>query len=203
MPMAGAYGIVSGGSSRTLTAEEINDISRVAAVAAWRPTRTIVEIEEERLRRLWKGTLPQKVQAADLTSLPAWGLYVDLSSIEETPAGAIVHLEHDANDGHAELRALLIEEDLSTEPALLDLKGPVDESARSVIEEAVRASEESGRRLPIELGITDRLTERIRPYLSIGLYLASDKSEWTPRRPTRPDRRPRDAAPSDSRFFVS
>jgi len=203
MPMAGAYAVVSGGESGVLPPEKQRDISVVSAVAAWRPTRTNVEIEEDLLETLWRGEMPETVEADDLASLPAWGIYVDLGSVSDAPAGAILHLEHDVGDGHAEFRALGIEESLETFPALLDLKGDPEEGARSVLEEAVRVGEKSKQRMPVEVGTTSALAEHIRPFLSIALYLGSEASAWSPERPTRLDRRPREGAASSTVYQVS
>lgn len=203
MPMAGAYAVVSGGGSGVLPPEKQRDISVVAAVTAWRPTRTNVEIEEGLLQALWEGELPDTVRADDLTSLPAWGIYVDLESVSDAPAGAILHLEHDVNDGHAEFRGLGIEESLETFPVLLDLKGAPREGARSVLEEAVRVGEQNKQRIPVEMGTASALAEQVRPFLSIALYLGSEASAWTPERPRRPDRRPREASSSSTVYQVS
>jgi hypothetical protein len=187
MPMAGSYAIVSGGGS--LPKRKLPDISKIAAVAAWRPTRTIVEVDPARLQSLWEGEILEEVSAADLSSLPVWAPYVDLQGVDGAPAeGAILHLEHDANDSHAEFRGLLIHEDLSTRPAVLDLGKGLEEGARSVIEEAVRVAHKEKEQAPVELGMTEAVTERVRPLLSIALYLASGESTWHPERPTRPSR---------------
>ena len=201
MPMAGAYAIVSGGGS--LPKQKRPDISRVAAAAAWRPTRTTVEIDPARLQSLWEGEVPEKVSAADLSSLPVWGPYIDLQGVDGTSAeGAILHLEHDVNDGHAELRGLLIREGLRTTPVLLDLGTSPEEGARSVVEEAVRVAHEEKEQAPVELGVTEATVERARPLLSIALYLASGESTWHPERPTRPARSTVDPPPSSTVYTV-
>ena len=200
MPMAGAYAIVGGGGA--VPKWKRPDISKVAAIAAWRPTRTVVEISSDRLRSLWEGEKPEEVSAADLSSLPVWGPYVDLQDVGAAPAeGGILHLEHDANDGHAEFRGLLINEDLSTTPALLDLGTDPEEGARSVVEEAVRVAHSAKEQAPVEPGATKAMFELASPLLSIALYLASEESTWHPERPTRP---PRDTAspPSESKVYT-
>jgi len=200
MPMAGAYAIVSGGGA--LPKWKRADISKVAAVAAWRPTRAIVEVVPTRLQSLWEGEVPEEVGADDLSSLPVWGPYVDLQNIDSAPAeGAILHLEHDVNDDHAEFRGLLVHEDLSTTPAVLDLGKSLKEGARSVIEEAVRVARDEKEQAPVELGVTEAMTERVRPLLSIALYLASSKSTWHPERPMRPSRDTADP-PSESTVYT-
>lgn len=200
MPMAGAYAIVGGGGA--VPKWKRADISTVAAIAAWRPTRTTVEIGLERLQSLWEGEVPEEVSASDLSSLPVWGPYVDLGDVGDVPAeGAILHLEHDVNDAHAEFRGLLIHEDLSTTPALLDLGASPEEGARSVIEEAVRVAHSEKKQAPVEPGATEAMFELAWPLLSIALYLASTKNTWHPDRPTRP---PRDTAspPSESTVYT-
>jgi len=112
VPMAGAYAIVSGGGA--LPKWKRADISRVAAVAAWRPTRTIVQIGPARLQSLWEGEIPEEVGAGDLSSLPVWGPYVDLQDIDVqdkvgVPAeGAISHrcLRTRGDRPHAHRRAI-------------------------------------------------------------------------------------------------
>ena len=202
MPMAGAYAIVSGGGS--LPKRKRPDISKVAAIAAWRPTRAIVEVDPAQLRSLWEGEIPEEVGAADLSSLPVWAPYVDLQGVDGASAeGAILHLEHDANDGHAEFRGLLIHEDLSTRPAVLDLGRGLEEGARSVIEEAVRVAHKEKEQVPVELGMTEVITERVRPLLSIALYLASSESTWRPERPMRPARSTVDPPPESIVYTVT
>jgi hypothetical protein len=201
MPMAGAYAIVSGGGS--LPKRKRPDISKVAAIAAWRPTRTIVKVDPARLQSLWEGEVPEEVSAADLSSLPVWGPYIDLQGVDDASAeGAILHLEHDANDGHAEFRGLLVQEDLSTTPAVIDLGRSLEEGARSVVEEAVRVAHEEKEQAPVELGVTEAMTERARPLLSIALYLASSESIWHPERPTRPARSTVDPPPQSTVYTV-
>jgi hypothetical protein len=205
MPMAGAYAIASGGGA--LPPGRQQDISILAALAAWRPTKAIVEVDEAILRSLLEQPMPEALDAGALTDLPVWCLYVDLSALEEAPAGVFLHLEHDANDGHAEFRGLIVGEAvggeaLTTEPVLLDLGDTPEEGARSVLQEAVRVAQQTGHTIPIEMGTTDALAERARPFLSLAQYLASPLAEWNPSAPQRPRRRPDLAASQVQRFTV-
>lgn len=203
-PMAAAYAIISGGGSNRVPPGRMMDIAALAACAAWRPTQGVYRFDRPLLASLWEQPHPDTIEAADLTRLPRWGAYVDLSDFEPPGAaasagrseawdGLFLHLEHDARDGHAELRGLFVREDLSHSPVLLDLggsQGPltVPEGARSVIAEALRVSEQQGQHVPILPGLTAAMVETVRPALSLALYLASDLAEIEPA-PAGPDER--------------
>jgi hypothetical protein len=106
--------------------------------------------------------------------LPLWCPFVQISD----DFGAFIHLEYDMNDDHAEFRAVPVEDDLSHIPVVLDLKGDLAESARSVLQEAYDVA--GG--IQIELGDTDLIRSQAETYLPLALYLT--RENWQPEPPT-------------------
>jgi len=192
MPMAAAYGVVSGGGA--LTPERAKDIAKVAALAAWRPYRAVVDLRQTPLDEMLKAELPANPEPGHF-DLPVWCPFVQVTHEE----GLFLHLEHDINGGHAEFRGLYVTDKLECMPIVMDLRGTLQEGARSVVQEAFRVSQSRGGYLPLEMGVTDRIAKAVEPAMTIAVYLREQK--WTPQVES-PRRRTADAASSDQLYTV-
>jgi len=186
-PVAGAYSIVSAeiGQHR-LETENTRDVGVLAALAAWRVTQGIYRFDPDVLEAVW-NTPVDRLPTDVLYHLPEWCCYV------ETPGrdfgtmpvdGFFVHLEHDANDGHHELR-ILLDTPAFAEPVLtpIHLDQP---TLRDGLLKAFGWTE-----AVIERGIPDQLRQKIgeippaiggsdillAPFVSVVLYLCSVGSE--------------------------
>jgi hypothetical protein len=120
VPMGAAYRVVSGGGSSRVTTQAA-DIGRVAALAAWRLTKGVYRLENDRLLaasvdRVWESKgVPADLRVDRdryLGGLPQHCVYVafpaaDQPSAQPLPLGVFIHLEHDLNNGRPELRYLL------------------------------------------------------------------------------------------------
>lgn len=192
MPMAGAYAVVSGGGA--LPPDGARDISKVAAVAAWRPDRAIIDLREASVEEILETSLPDNPQPSDFR-LPVWCPFVQLTDQE----GVFLHLEHDMNDGHAEFRALYIDEDLECIPLVMDLRETLQEGARTMVEEGFRVSQERGEFLPLAKGITEEIASTVEPAMALCVYLRMH--EWNPD-PNPPPRRTAQAASEDTHYRI-
>ncbi len=190
-PLAGAMAIASGGRSDPATLRRAAfDVARVGALAAWRPTQGIYRIDPDLLDAVWttpvRGDLPVEV----LHLLPEWCVYVEVGrEVAGRPLhGFFAHLEHDANDGHAELR-LLLDFDGALVPLALHLVGTLDAAIDAMLAEVRRNA--PGVDSPPDLARA--AAETAEPLVSVVLYLCSQAADvrdgkGTGRAPARPER---------------
>jgi len=193
LPAAGAYAIVSRGRMLSPLDPEIEDIARVAALAAWRVTQGIYRFDPDLYRAL-RGTPVEGDLPVDIIlRLPEWCVYI------ETPGymfgadplhGFFAHLEHDANDRRIELRFLLdFGDDLDDLlPLPLHMSGDVAASLAAMAEEANRQAERAGMEIPPEaFTAPGQMVPYVTPLVSLVLYLCSTAAEYIgDRRPTYP-----------------
>lgn len=178
LPMAAAVAIVSGGG--TVTFQHGPDISRVAALGAWRLGRGIYRFDPDLWGELVQTELPEDVPVAALYRLPEYCLYLDLPETEADALGAYVWLEHDVNTKRPELRILLDTghgwDGLLGLPLMLD-RGSLSEVLRGPVPPTVVPG--MGRR------VADSVFGRI---LGALLYLCAQNAEISD--PRQPDASP-------------
>lgn len=181
LPVAASYAIISGGGPNTVPPHLGQDIGTLAALLAWRPNRIELEIDRPLLGALLEQPVDEAVTKGDLVNLPRWCPYVRMHGTMGLK-GFWIHLEHDARDGHAELRFLL-NEGRALQPLPIDLGGTLEEGARSVASEALRVADRTGQSVPFMPGYSAAYAELVRPLVSVAAYLASDKAEFDPKIP--------------------
>lgn len=182
LPLAGAYAIVSRGQA-PLPLDQVGDVARLAALAAWRPTQGIYRFHPTLFDEVWETPVEGDLPVDVLHRLPEWCVYV------ETPGrrfgadpihGFFAHLEHDANDGRMELRLLLdmgeTLDDLM--PLALHLVGTIPEALQSMAAEAERQAHLAGMDVPPEaLDAPAKMVPYVEPLVSLVLFLCSAAAE--------------------------
>lgn len=111
-PVAGAYAIVSGGSSARLSMSQAMFVPELAAVAAWRPTKGVYRFDPDLFDAIADTPITGDLPVEVLHRLPEWCVYVEtrgrMTFSSNSPIhGFFAHLEYDANDRRSELRVLL------------------------------------------------------------------------------------------------
>lgn len=178
-PMAVASAIVSSGAP-TIPIERSLDISRVAALAAWRPTQGIYRFDPTLLSELLETPITGELPTEHLYRLPEWCIYVELPE-NAGGYGFFAHLEWGGDEEHDELR-LLIDQRHTLLPLALHLVGTLEESMARYVDyanEQMRAA-----RIPVELG-AEHVAEMVhlaKPLISVLLYLCADDAEFRPTR---------------------
>lgn len=189
-PLAGAYAVISQGSGRMLTLDESGDIGPLGALAAWRGTQGIYRFDLTLLHALTETPLSGDLPTETLTHLPEWCVYVETAVPGADLAGFWAYLEHDAQDGHRELRLVL---DFQSMPRLGQLVIHLGGSLSQGIADAVRVArinalrEGHGEMAPsLGDGGADEAAELYAGLVSLVLYLCSDEAEISARGPLPP-----------------
>jgi hypothetical protein len=190
LPLSGWYGIVSlqAGEERLHPGQLSGDVGRLGALGAWRPTQGVYRFHPEVLAALAATPLSGDMPADVLLRLPEWCIYVETPGVrwyDDELYGFFAHLEHDTNDGRAELR-LLLDSAHGLVPMPLHL-GPwsLDEAMRRVGVEVERL----GLRPPPAAELA-RVARELRPLVGLVLYLCSEGPEVRGQRQARDTQRP-------------
>jgi len=203
-PLAAAQAIVSGGGNNRVPLDRQHEVTRVAALAAWRPTQGIYRFDptllDELLHTPFDGTLP----AEHLQRLPAWCVYVELDSSEH--AGFFAFIDHDLRQNHSSLR-LVLDSPAASSPLAQNLSlrldaGTLEQAIRRLIDHATsllthRAIPEKFKSEARELATMQQEPEELQrhvdyikrlaePIISVLLYLCAADAEM---RPTRDPKR--------------
>jgi len=189
LPLAGWYSVVSADAGlNSLPPYLAEDISRLAALGAWRVTQGIYQFDEDLQQAICDTGISGEIPVDVLLRLPEWSLYIETPGMEWGGSelyGFWVHLEHDANTERKELRLLLDNED-ALEPVILHL-GPwtVTEAVDRMASEAKRNAEMLAANMPDMAHSEDWVAElatHVQPLLGMVLYLCSDEPEVVDRR---------------------
>lgn len=193
-PMAAAYGVVSGGRDiPAWDSERIDDVGRIAALAAWRTTKGIYRFDrtlyDDLLRTPVEGDIPCEV----LRRLPEWCVYLETPGLTwgALPIrGCFAHLEWDpAAGGREELRLVFDHGDILV-PIPLHI-GPwsLDASIQMMLAAARKNASAAGVIIPVPDKAAEANRRReLEPIVSLVLYICSEASDLSPdgRRPVRP-----------------
>lgn len=76
-PMSASYAVVSRGEALPPGDPRIIDVSRLAALAAWRPTQGVYRLDEAVLDSLWTSAVEGELPVETLLHLPEWCVYVE------------------------------------------------------------------------------------------------------------------------------
>lgn len=176
LPMAGWYMLVCQAHGLyELDAGRIGQVSRLAALGAWRPTQRVYTFDAEVYAALTSTPLSGDIPAEALFRLPDWCVYIETPGLAapggEEMDGAFVHLEHDINNGQAELRFLLATPSGQITPQFLPLGAwSVDEALHRA---GRSASFQAGFDVAPHVDFT-AVRETLRPLLNLALYLCSE-----------------------------
>lgn len=203
VPLAGSYAVISGGGSNRVPPDRLTDVSRMAALGAWRLSQGVYRYHPELLRPLWESPLPGRLPAEVLQRLPEWCVYLDLSGSGLAPElhGSYVHLEYDTRDGRAELRLLLdLEQDDG--PLLWPIPIHLGGSLEDGLAAALRQSESNLLRLHLrdlvqsldqpgpEAGSASLAPQVLGGIVSLVLYLCSQWGDLSNTKGATPPTRP-------------
>lgn len=188
MPMGGWYAVASAhlAGGHLLDVDQAGEVARLSAIGSWRYSQGIYRISPELLQALLDSPLEGTIPTDVLHCLPEWCLYIETPGMVwhgEELYGFWVHLEHDANDGHEELR-LLLDTEIGLLPYPLHLGGNLGAAIEGFLAEAHRHGADSMQseiEISAEIDILSRL-------LSLILYLCTDAPEIDDTR--RPGNRP-------------
>lgn len=185
MPIAGGYAVVSGGGANRVPTPLAHHPAVVTALGAWRMTQGIYRFDPALLDALLDTPLEGDIPVEHLQRLPEWCVYIELEQAGIHPRlhGAWLHMEHDANTGATEFRAVL---DCArdprqpfaadgVEPLALPLAGSVEDSLAGLDRSARHQAERVGLPWPAATpeGL-ERSRALIEPLLSLALYLCAD-----------------------------
>lgn len=183
-PLAGSYAIVSGGGDNRVPLDRSHLIAELGGLAAWRPTKGIYRFDLDLGKALvdtpLEGELPREI----LHRLPEWCVYVETTGLVEGVEGFFAHLEHDAGDGRTELRLLLdYGPDDAPQLAAVPLhlvEGGLVASVQAMADEAASqaALEGVGWTSALARGVVRDLAGRVRPLVSLLLYLCSEEPDY-------------------------
>lgn len=173
--MAAAYSIVSGGGKNRVPLELIPDVAEIAALAAWRMTKGVYRFDPDIYDALWDTPITGDLPSELLLRLPEWCVYIETPG--QKTAGFFAHLEHDANDGHRELR-IIRDHGTHLESTPIDLIGTLEEGLESVLAEAERLAPE----LLAQYGVSRQADESesaraLAPLVNLVLYLCSEQPD--------------------------
>lgn len=189
-PMAAAYAIVSGGGDNRVPLARSLEISRVAALAAWRPTQGVYRFDETVMQSLLSTPITGDLPVEHLHRLPEWCCYVELPP--ERAHGFFAHLEHDPEAERTELRFLLDHDD-GLMPLALHLDGgTIDGALAGFVAHANAQAAES--KLPLPAYGSNAIREIAGvagPLVSVLLYLCSGDPEVRSTRGGQPRGLPR------------
>ena len=181
LPMAAWYAIVSEQHKlEQLGLDQVGDVSILAALATWRYSQGIYQINGDMLEALSGSIIFGDLPADVFQRLPEWCIYVDTPGLTWANfeiSGFWAHLEWDANDGHQELRLLINPVDGSPLPVPVHIgKWTVSEAVNKYIAEAKKQA--SIHNFPL-IGVDNEeniriLTEQVSKLVSILLYICSD-----------------------------
>jgi hypothetical protein len=102
LPLAASYDLFKSAYT-TMDGNKRADVDRLAALSAWRLTQGIYRFDSNLYTELLDmnvGPLPPQI----LHRLPEWCIYIRLD--EDWARSVFVHIEHDIQDGHEELRMI-------------------------------------------------------------------------------------------------
>lgn len=197
LPMGGWFAIVSEDAGlEQLPVHLIGDVSRLAALGAWRATQGIYRFDPEIFSSLVATPLAGDLPTDVLLRLPEWCVYVETPGLDyfgDPQEGFFAHLEHDANTGRAELRLLLdLSEDLV--PLVLHLGNwTIREAVSRMADEAMVQGAAHGIAVDAPGEALPQMTEAATSLVSLVLYLCSDAPEILSRK--YPDSRPGNPSP--------
>ena len=185
LPVAGWYAIACEyfGVNR-LTTGQLGMMQGLSCLGTWRPTQDIIKFDPDVYTSLSSTGLEGDLPVDIFRRLPSWCLYVETPGLVHAGAsrtGFFVHLEHDVDTGHEELRIFFANQTGNLPPAILHL-GPWDlaracqESNAFAVAASMAAGEDSsGARLLLP---DEGLETALNLVLYVCAYGLDDKEGW-------------------------
>lgn len=177
LPMAGSYAAISNAVNMPrLGLAHVGDVSRHAALAAWRLGQGVYRFDPAVYEAVKETPVSGDIPHQVLYRLPEWCIYIETPGLDDALHGAFVHLEFDVNNARPELR-LLLDADHGLIPMPLHLGAwSLAESIERMIAEAEiqRADAGLGRVDEGEKGIAQKISA---PIMSMVLFICSQIEE--------------------------
>jgi hypothetical protein len=192
LPLAGWYSIVSADSGHYhLPPDLVPDVSRLAALGTWRYTQGIYRIDPDMYDALTKTSIQGNLPSEIFIRLPEWCLYIETPGLrfgDWSLYGVFAHMEHDANDGRAELRFVLDTTTSGLQSLVIHIGDwTVAEALDRVVAEIEKNNPAAGHLLKTITGPVHDAADCLQPLLSLIVYLCSKEPEYKGgRRPGKP-----------------
>jgi len=180
VPMAAGYAILSQGLDNPHLYELRLSPAVMTAAATWRVSQGVYRFDADLYNSLVSQPMDDKLPCDALFRLPEWCVYIETigaSYLGKLIDGFLAHLEHDANDGRAELRFVFLCSDGSMVQLPLHLGDwTIEEGLDRMQREAARQAEKQGITYPAE-GIGTELAPYVVPFLQLILYLCAENAD--------------------------
>lgn len=191
LPMAGWYAIASErlAAGGELTVSQAGEVSRLAAIGAWRYSQGIYRIAPELMTALLDSPPEGRIPTDVLHRLPEWCVYIETPGMRwrDIPLhGFWAHLEWDPTDEHEELR-LLLDTEGGLFPYPLHLGGDMDAAIACFLAQA----QKFGVVDPDEDAAIRGEANELSRLLSLVLYLCTDAPEIDGDAPGKSPQHPR------------
>lgn len=192
LPMAAPASVAQ---SRPLAAGG-DTIARMAALNAWRHSRSVYLIEPHLQQRLVEQ-IPDHIGVHDLQDLPEWCIAIASDHPEFPGVAAWLHLEWDANSARPELRVLVdVGESPLPIPIYLDRQS-VTEAIGDYVATAQGSAGANLRGGALTAGVA-AFAEHVEAYIALAAYLARPEADIVhatkpgvkPIKPKRPKKDP-------------
>lgn len=177
-PMAAAYAIVSGGGDNRVAFNQICEVSKLSALAAWRVTQGIYRYDPTFYNEIISTKITGDVPHDVLYRMPEWCVYIETPGMawaDESLFGFFAHLEWDAGSTRHELRLLI-----DTETNLIPIPIHIGNwSLSESIEKALDLSKVHATALDMTIPgeAKNIILNGIEPLISLLIYLCSENAE--------------------------
>lgn len=180
IPMAGWYLMIC--NERCISViedDDIRDLSKIAALGAWRYSQGIYRFDDNIFSALIESGISGKIPCDVLYRLPEWCVYIETNGMDvegDEISGFWSHLEFDVNSGKPELR-FLFDFKSGLIPFYLTLGDfTIEDSVKNAFEKAwTKYGYDAGNEKKLQLVVD--MSKYINKYLSLLLYLCSEEPE--------------------------
>lgn len=200
LPMSGWCAIVQDGAGLQHLSHPPphlgGDVGRLAAIGTWRYSQGIYRFEPDFYNALADTPLLKNIPVEILYRLPEWSLYLEtpgMTYFAEPLFGFFAHLEHDTNDGRAELRLLL-----DTESNLKPLPLHIGEwTLEEMVERMLKEAQQKAHLFNLNLDVSSEkfikaISREASKLLALLLYVCSEQPDITDdREPGKSPERPK------------
>lgn len=180
VPMAAGYAIISQGLDNPHIFKLRISPAVLTAAATWRVSQGVYRFDADLYNALVSQPMDDKLPCDALLRLPEWCVYIETmgaSYMGKPIDGFCAHLEHDANDGRAELRFVFFCPDSSMIQLPLHLGDwTIGEGLDRMRTEAKVQAQKVGIDFDAD-GFGAELAPEISPFLQLILYLCAENAD--------------------------
>lgn len=180
VPMAAGYAIISQGLDNPHIFKLRISPAVLTAAATWRVSQGVYRFDADLYNSLVNQPMDDKLPCDALLRLPEWCVYIEAmgaSYMGKPIDGFWAHLEHDANDGRAELRFVFFCPDSGMIQLPLHLGDwTIEEGLDRMRTEAKVQAQKVGIDFDAD-GFGAELAPEISPFLQLILYLCAENAD--------------------------